>query len=777
MFRWFKFLFCAGAVIAANAVFSGVLFLAVVYQHLPNLDVISDYRPRLPMRVFSADGELIGEFGEERRAFAHYDDFPHELINALLATEDVRFYEHHGVDLIGVARAVVGYAVGRREGASTITMQLARNFYLKRDRTILRKVVEIMLALKIEQQFSKEAILERYVNQIYLGHGSYGFRAAAREYYGKTLGELSLAETAVLVGLPKSPSKLNPRRNPSAAKMRQQHVLNRMRAIGILQEAEYWELYNADLPPLAQTARRVHSSADYVAERARQIIYDTFGDAAYERGLNIYTTIQSSLQRAAQTAVRNGLLAHDARQGYPGPEQYIDTRGFERADYAKALRGITTIGGLQPALVVDATALRLVVISKNGKRYILRGKQLERVRRHLPGSDDAQKPVINKGAVVRLQFAASEGGEGGGGEPLQVVSVPTAQAALVAVASDDGAILALVGGFDFRQNQFNNVDQARRQPGSAIKAFIYSAALEKGIMPAATLPDTPIFLTREETGSDRAWAPQNYDGETEGDITMRHAFAKSKNLATVHLLKRIGAPYAHEFLLRFGFRREDHFPYLTLGLGAGVATPLEMARGYAAFANGGYLVNPYLIARIEDDDGNVVAKELDYAQRRVVIDKRNAYIIRTLLQSVITDGTGRGVKKKGLVRADIGGKTGTTNDTQDAWFTGYGGDLTAVAWVGYPQIKSLGANETGAQAALPIWRDFMTAALANQPQLDWTLPEGVIVADVDAASGKLLLDAAAGAARQEYFYSEYLPIALDSSHDSSLPDADTEELL
>lgn len=772
--RLFKFLFWLFSFVGANAFFGVLIFLAVVYQQLPDLKIISDYRPRLPMRVFSADGVLIGEFGEERRTFAKYKEFPSDLINALLATEDVRFYQHYGVDFVGVGRAALGYAAGRREGASTITMQLARNFYLKRDRTLLRKVVEIMLALKIEQQFSKEAILERYMNQIYLGNGSYGFTAAAREYYDKDLDELTIGEIAVLVGLPKSPSKLNPRRNPSAAKARQRHVLKRMRDINILGEAEYLELNDADLPALAQTARRVPGNAPFVAERARQIVFDAFGDDAYERGLNIYTTIQSDLQAAAVGALRQGLLAYEGRRDYPGPEQYIDTRGWTKDDYLKALRDFRSIGGLQPAIVTEATAARIAVITKDGSRYTLTKDALKLVRQHLPKDNKGRQgktPVINKGSVVRLQFDDSDD-DSGEKKVAQVVSVPGAQAAFVAVSSDDGAILALVGGFDFSQNQFNNVYQARRQPGSSIKPFIFSAALEKGIMPASTLPDTPIFLTKEETGSEESWQPKNYDGKAEGDITMRHALAKSKNLATVHLLKLIRPDYARDFLLRFGFRREDHFPYLTLGLGAGVATPIEMARGYAVFANGGYLVNPYIITRIEDYDGNVIVKELDYTQRQVVIDKRNAFITRTLLQSVIQEGTGASARS--LARTDIGGKTGTTNNTQDAWFTGFGGDLTAVAWVGYPQLRSLGDKETGARAALPIWRDFMQAALNNQPQLDYTVPSGVIIADVDATSGKLLFNQQSAPARKEFFYSEYLPIAIQ---EDALPESEAEELL
>ena len=747
MKKLFKFLVISGIVVAVNGLFIGLLFLAMVYQKLPDLEVIGDYRPRLPLRVYSAEGNLIGEFGEERRTFTEFDDFPHALINALLATEDTRFYDHHGVDFIGMARAARNMIWSqRREGASTITMQLARNFYLKRDRTILRKVVEVMLALKIERRFSKEKILERYMNQIYLGHGSYGFTAAAREYYDKTLDELTVAEVAVLAGIPKSPSRLNPRSNPSLTKDRQKHVLRRMRDVGIIDDAVYVELANADLPPLARTARRLAGSADYVAEEVRKRVFDHFGDDAYQRGLQIYTTIQSDLQAAAEAALRAGLLAHEERRGYPGAEKHLDIRGFDESDLLDALKSTPVFGGLQPAIVTRATADELRLISKDGARHTLSGDSLGRAARHLPGG---KKPIITAGAVVRL-LAGADG-------DARITSAPGAEGGLVALSSDDGAVLALVGGFDFSLNQFNNVTQARRQPGSAIKPFVYSAALEKGVMPATPLTDTPIFLSREETGSNESWQPKNYDGKSSGKIPMREALAKSKNLATVHLLKFITPEYARDFLLRFGFRPQDHQPYLTLGLGAGVATPMEMARGYAVFANGGYLTRPYLIVRIEDYDGNEVVNEFDYAQRQVVIDARNAYITRNMLQSVISDGTGRSAQS--LERGDIGGKTGTTNDTKDAWFAGFGGDITAVSWVGYSQFRTLGTNETGGRAALPIWRDFMGAALAGKPQLDYIVPAGIVTADVGVASGELLAHGASEESRPEFFYDEYLPIA------------------
>ena len=737
-----------------NAAFAGVIFIAVLYEKLPSLDNIIDYAPRLPMRIYSAEGDLIGEFGEERRTVTQYRDFPDLLVNALLATEDTRFFDHFGVDFYGLARAALGYTAGRREGASTITMQVARNFYLQRTRTILRKIVEVMVALKIEQQFSKREILQLYMNQIYLGHGSYGFAAAAREYYGKKMDELTVAEAAVLAGLPKSPSGVNPRSHPVRAKERQRHVLNRMFAVGLIGEESYSELSSAPLPPLAKTVRRLYDKADYAAEEVRKIIFAHYGDTAYEIGLNIYTTIQSRLQKLAQDNLRRGLLAHELRQPYPGPEKYIDTRAIKtHAGYVAALRDTPIIGGLQPAIVISAAAGKVVVVAKDGEKYEITGKSLHYLQHHLLGGET---PSMRAGAVVRLA---------GDGEEMRIVATPGAQAALVILSSDDGAILALVGGFDFAQNNFNNAFQARRQPGSALKPFFYSAALEKGVMPTTLLPDTPIFLTAKETGSEASWQPKNYDGKMAGEITMRRALTKSKNLATVHLMKYIGVAYGRDYLLRFGFSPKDNPAYLSLALGASAATPLEIARGYATFSNGGYLVNPYLITRIEDYDGNTIVRELDFEARSVVIDQRNAFIMTSLLQSVIREGTG--VSANSLNRQDIGGKTGTTNDTRDAWFAGFGGNFTAVSWVGYPDFRSLGDKETGSRAALPIWRDFMAAALANRPQVEYAQPSGVIAIDVGRESGKILSSGASENLRREYFYSENLPVFIEAEDDSS----------
>lgn len=726
-----------------NAMFAAVFFVAVLYAKLPSLDNFTDYRPRLPMRIYSADNVLLGEFGEERRTVLPYGQFPLKLVGALLATEDARFFRHRGVDFVGIGRAALGYIDGRREGASTITMQLARNLYLTQERTVVRKLLEMMLAMHIELRFRKEDILALYMNHIYLGHGSYGFAASAREYYGKPLAALNDAEIAVLVGIPKAPSSMNPRSNPLRAKARQRHVLRRMYQTQVIGREAYEALLEAPLPPLASSARGLPGVADYVAEEVRRLVFNYFGEAAYERGFRIYTTIQSGMQRAAQEAVRGGLLAHQWRRPYAGAERYLDTRAFAAADYDSALRKIPVIGDLQPAIVMEARRGALRLRAKDGSTYAVEGENLKRVARHLPGG---RKPILREGAVVRL---VEQDGQ------QKVTDLPGAQAALVALSSDDGAILAMVGGMDFSHNQFNNATQARRQPGSSLKPFFYSAALEKGLTPASILPDTPIFLSAEETGSGDSWQPKNYDGEAAGPITMRRALARSKNLASIQLMKHIGTSYARDYLLRFGFRRNDHPPYLTLALGAGAATSLELARGYAAFSNGGYLVHPYLVSRIEDFGGEKIVNELDYQARRQVIGQRNAFIMASLLHSAIYEGTGR--RAAALKRKDIGGKTGTTNDTRDAWFAGYGGNVTAVSWMGYGNNKTLGDKETGARAALPIWLGFMQAALERAPEYEQVMPAGIIAAEIDGGSGRVLSAAAGGEGRQEYFYTEYFP--------------------
>lgn len=740
MGRAFRVLFFAAAFAAIVTASMGALAVAVVWQKLPELDAITDYRPRLPMRIYASDGALIGEFGNEKRVYRRFDEFPRLLVDALLATEDTRFHRHAGVDIVAVVRAALGYFKGRREGASTITMQVARNFYLSPERSLMRKITETMLAMEIERRFSKQEILERYMNQIYLGCSSFGFASAARTYFDKDLGELATAEIALLAGLPQSPSRRDPCRNPAGAKSRQRHVLGRMAEASLISEEEREALSAAPLPALRRPASRFEVEASFVAEEVRRLVFEHFGEDAYERGLKIYTTIQSRMQKAAVDAVRGGLLAHQSRRPYAGPEKFMDLARMTSEEAAEQLRSERVIGGLAPAVVIRAAPDSLELLGADGATVLVSGSALGQMARHLPGG---APPEIRPGAVVRMK----------GG---RIVVLPGAEAALVALAPEDGAVLALAGSFDFARNQFNHATQARRQPGSSLKPFIYSAALEKGFTAASMLPDTPIFLSPEETGSGEAWEPRNYDGKAEGSLIFREALSRSRNLAAIHLLKFIGVPYARDYLLRFGFRRRDHPPYLTMGLGAGSATPMEMALGYAVFANGGFRVNDYLISRVEDYDGNVIINELDFESRRRAVDARNAFIMTSLLQGVVREGTGKPALRF-VDRPDLAGKTGTTNDTRDAWFAGYGGGVVAVAWIGYDALQSLGENETGGVAALPIWGNFMAQALNGRPVVEYLPPPGVIAADVDRRTGDLLLAGDAASARSEYFYEEMLP--------------------
>ena len=777
---FFSLLFWLAFFAAANAALVGLTAAATLYDRLPTLREIADYRPRLPLRIYANDGTPIAEFGEEKRVFTPYTEIPEELLNAVIATEDAKFFNHPGLDFAGIIRAALGYLRGRREGASTITMQVAGNFYLNRNRSLLYKISQILLALKIENQFSKEDILELYMNQIYLGAGAFGFAAAARVYYGKEIGELSTGEVAVLAGLPQAPSRYHPGRSPELAKARQKHVLKRMLDTRLLDEAEYRRLVAAELPALSSRVKRFPVNAEHFAEEVRKIIHDGvdrdgdgvrdfngFGEAAYQRGFRVHTTLDPDMQAAAVAALRGGLLAHESRRPYPGPEKFLDLKDLTREEILALLKREKTLGAIPPAVVLDVDKRAVLALTPDGKTHEIRGEGLARARKHLPGGKGA--PALARGAVVRVIESEAEeksDSDSPAKKIKRIVSIPKAEAALVALSPDDGAILAMAGGFDFAKGKFNHATQARRQPGSAIKPFIYSAALEKGFMPSRILYDAPKHYSKEETGSDEHWEPRNYDRKDDGPIRMRVALNKSKNFATFDLMwalrerdrdnpDKFNFNYVMDFIQRFGFNKEDHPPYLSLALGPGSSTPLEIARAYAVFANGGFLPQPYFIRRVEDYDGNVLTHELDYAKRFQAIDPRNAFIMTSMLQSVMRDGTGRGALS--LKRDDLAGKTGTTNDTRDAWFAGYGGGVVAAAWIGYDDHSiPLGSRETGGRAALPIWRDFMGAALEGRAEARYLPPPDVIAMDIRADDGK-----PAGPddedAVSEYFYAEFIP--------------------
>jgi penicillin-binding protein 1A len=689
-------------------------------DRLPSLDVLTDYRPKVPLRIWTADGVLIGEFGEERRSVARIEDVPQVMKQAILAAEDDRFFEHSGVDLLGIARAALANvaAGGKSQGASTITMQLARNFFLSNERSYTRKIYEILLALKIETQLTKEQILEIYLNQIFLGQRAYGFASAAQIYYGKPLAKITAAEAAMLAGLPKAPSAYNPVVNPKRARIRQQYVLGRMRSLGSLTEEQYQAAIKEELR-LQPDRGDFAVKAPYVAEFARMLAYEQFRDETYVGGLNVYTTVLADDQRAANAAVRQGVLEYDRRYGFRGPEAQVELptdpqRRDEKIE--EALLEAGEIDDFLPAVVTSVDAKAIRVARSRGQSVEITGDGLKLVAPWL----SEKAPVARRlkpGMVIRV----AEGPKG-----WEVTQVPEVQAAFVSADTGDGAIRAMVGGFDFNRNKFNRVTQAWRQPGSSFKPFIYSASLEKGFMTSTIINDAPVIVDPAVTGG-QIWEPKNYDGKFEGPMTMRTALAKSKNMVSIRLLQAIGPQYAQDYVTRFGFDAERHPPYLTMALGAGAVTPWQMVGGISVFANGGYRVEPYLIARVTDASGKVLAqarpaKAGDEALR--AIDARNAFLMDSLLRDVVRKGTATAALR--LKRTDLAGKTGTTNDSHDAWFAGYSPRVAGVAWVGFDQPRKLGDRETGGGLALPIWINYMAVALKGVPDKPLEPPAGVV---------------------------------------------------
>jgi len=703
------------------AAFAGMVVL-FAYPKLPSLDALTDYRPKQPLRVFTADGYQIGEFGEERRTFVPIQEVPAVMKNAILAAEDERFYQHGGVDSLGVLRAAVANLTsgGKRQGASTITMQVARNFFLSREKTLNRKVLEVLLSFKIEHNLTKDQILELYINQIYLGQRSYGFASAAQIYFGKSLKELSAAEAAMLAGLPKAPSSYNPVANPKRARIRQLYVLRRMGELGFLDTRQHEDAEKEQLH-VKRDPNEFSVHADYVAEMARQIAVEQFPEDVYNRGLKVITTITRSDQEAAFAALRQGVLDYDRRHGYRGAESYVnmaDIKSDQDEALDEALQEVPSAGDLIPAVVLALDARSLRAYRQGGEVVTLSGEGLKFAQSML-GDKAVPNKRLRRGAIIRIRKDAKG--------PWQIAQLPEVEAAFVSADSADGAIRSLVGGFDFNRNKFNHVTQAWRQPGSSFKPFIYSAALEKGYSPASVMEDAPITISSGETGS-QAWTPHNYDGKYEGSMTLRMALAKSKNMVSIRLLRSIGATYGQDYVTRFGFEAEKHPPYLTMALGAGSVTPWQQLTAYTIFANGGFRIQPYIVKRIEDAKGVVLAQ----AQPRQagdetvrVIDPRNGYLMDSMLRDVVIRGTAAKAHVA-LKRNDLAGKTGTTNDYVDAWFCGYHPSLVGIAWVGFDQPKRLGNGETGGAAALPMWISYMEKALASVPEAAPSVPTGLI---------------------------------------------------
>jgi penicillin-binding protein 1A len=708
--------------LAALVLLVGVA-LAVAYPNLPAIDALTDYRPKLPLRVFSADGVRLAEFGEERRRFTPIAQIPQVMKDAVLAAEDARFYQHGGVDYRGVARAALeNLRDARSQGASTITMQVARNFYLSTEKTFTRKIYEILLALKMERLLTKDQILELYMNQIFLGHRAYGFAAASEIYFGKPMKELTVAEAAMLAGLPKAPSAYNPISNPRRATIRQRYIIERMFVSGFITEAQHDE---ALAQPL-KLQRRDDSPdwGEFVGEAARQLVFAQYGDEAYTRGLDVTVTVKAADQQVAWNALRRGLMDYESRQHYRGPEAFVELPADEKlldARVAEALAEHPDNGELRAAVVLEASPTQVRAMLQSGDVITVTGDGLRPVGSGLAAKAPAQRQ-IRRGAVVR----ALQTGDGRAQGNWRLTQLPEVQGAMVAMDPRTGELRAMVGGFDYGKTQFNRVTQAWRQPGSSFKPFVYSAALEQGFTPATVVNDAPLFFDATATGS-QPWEPKNYDGTFEGPMSLQVALAKSKNMVSIRVLEATGTEFTQRWLDHFGFDRERHPPYLTMALGAGTVTPMQMATAYSVFANGGYLVPPMLISRIAEARGRVLlqARPPELTEALRTLPARNAFVMDTLLQEVTRSGTAARAQAT-LKRPDLYGKTGTTNDSMDAWFAGYQPTLTAVVWVGHDTPKKLGSRETGGGLALPIWIEFMQHALQGVPVQEFEPPAGVV---------------------------------------------------
>ncbi len=762
--RWWVYLIAAFFAVGLLGVLLVGFAALVTIPTLPSLEALTDYRPKIPLRVYSDEGLLIGEFGEERRQVVKISTAPQRLKQAILAAEDDRFYQHGGVDYIGILRAAYSNFAsgGVRQGASTITMQVARNFFLTKEKTLTRKFSEALLAFKIEHSLSKDEILELYFNQIYLGQRAYGFAAAAQVYFGKTLNDISLAEAAMLAGLPKAPSRFNPVVNIKRAKTRQLYVLRRMHDLGYISNQEFKE---AEKQPMhvKRESQEFTMRADYVAEMARQTVYERYQEDAYTKGYRVYTTVKKLDQEAAYKAVRQGVMDYDSRHGYRGPEAAIDLtkNDSDREETLEdALQEVPDSGDIHAAVALAADPKFVKAYRRGGEIIEITGDGLKFAQKFLVSKAGSNQQHIRRGSLIRIR--KNEKGA------WQIVQLPQVEASLVSINSRDGAIRAMVGGFDFNRNQFNHVTQAWRQPGSSFKPFVYSASLEKGFTPATVINDAPLFFTAAETGSED-WEPRNFDGSYEGPLRMREALAKSKNLVSIRILQAIGVQYAQDYVARFGFDPKQHPPYLPMALGAGSVTPMQMAVGYAAFANGGFRVSPYFIKRIEDVKGNILEQSqpaLAAEKAKQIIDPRNAFLMTSMMQDVIHRGTA--TKAKQLSRTDLAGKTGTTNNHVDAWFCGYQADLVAIAWIGFDTPRPLGNKETGSHAALPIWMNYMGKALKGVPMATYTPPPGITTAKIDPATGLR----AAGGTMTEYFLDEQLPPEADDKVDEALKSAE-----
>ena len=732
----------------AIIIFVGTL----IYPTLPEVESLSKYRPKEPLQIFTKDNFLIQEFGEERRDFIAIENVPQKMINAILAIEDRRFFEHPGIDFIGIIRAAVKNFKGQsREGASTITMQVARNFFLSSEKTFKRKINEILLSLKIENTLTKEEILELYINQIYLGQRSFGFAAAANTYFNKTLENLNLAEIALLAGLPKAPSRYNPLSNPDLAIARQNTVLNNMFKYGFIDKSSYILALDEHLN-LVEKNTRYEVQADYISEMVRKVLFEEYGNKIYTSGLKVITTIKKRNQQVANKAIENGILNYTNRQALKIPEGFIDLNNKEFKNkktknqfLKKSLRNFKTYNNFIPGIILSIQPYKIEVFLKNNQYITINKKNLGLLKKNL-SKENLGDRLVKQGSVMR--FVKKNQG-------WILTQLPEVESALISMDPNTGAIIALVGGFSFKKNKYNHATQAHRQPGSIFKPFIISSALEKGITPSTIINDGPLEILAKDLGTNENWVPQNYNEKFSGPIRLREGLAKSKNLISIRILKHISPEYSLDYIARFGFNPKKYKPYLSMALGVGEATAWELVRAYSVFANGGYLKTPYYIDRIIDSKGRNIKLQAGLVNEETprIIDPRNAFIMYDLLKEVITNGTAR--KAKILKRPDIAGKTGTTNDLRDAWFAGFNSDIVTVTWMGYDQPKSLGNKETGSRAALPIWIDYMKPLLKDYPVKNQIKPEGIIPLKINKKTG--MTKNADDDGFFEYFYEEYPP--------------------
>ena len=752
--------------------FLGILILGSAYLYfssqLPSVEALKTVQFQVPLRIYTQDGLLLAEYGEKRRDPLPLTQIPPTLIHAVLATEDQRFYEHDGVDLWGLLRAVkhLLQTGTKGQGGSTITMQVARNFYLSPEKTYLRKIRELLLAIKIDQELSKDKILELYLNKIYFGNRAYGVGAAAKVYYGKPINELTLPQLAMLAGLPKAPSKINPLADPKAALERRHHVLSRMLELGYIDEPTYQA---ANATPLSADfhAQKIDVSAPYVAEMVRDALVKHFGADIYTQGLSVYTTIQATQQKLANQSVEKGLLEYDARHGYRGPEQELGAMPRDGLNqWLDILKAISPIADLQPAIVTQVLPQAITVLQADGQQQTINWSGLSWAR---PAREDGKwsprpkqaSDIVKVGDVIRIYLT----GDG----HWSLGQVPMVEAALVSLDPHDGAIRALVGGFNYYKSMYNRATQASRQPGSSFKPFIYAAALAKGYTLASRINDAPVVV--HDTGDDTLWRPQNDNRKFFGPTRLRVGLTKSRNLVSIRLLQNIGVPYAIEYLQRFGFDPANMPKGLSLALGTPEISPLQLASGYAVFANGGYQITPYVISSVKDVSGkeiyradpktacqecvtqqlqDYVTETANHAPR--TISSSVAYLMTLALRGVIQTGTGR--QARVINRHDLAGKTGTTNNQIDAWFSGFTPSIVTTVWVGFDQPQSL--HEYGAQAALPIWIDFMRVVLKDMPEKSLPQPADIVTVRIDKETG-LLARPGQGNAMFESFRSANVP--------------------